>query len=136
MLKYILSFFINKKDSYFTTERNFLDTQRKEKGFNLKKFSLELNCAIMRSDISNGSFAPSMYYSTRKDILENPSEYPTDVVEKAKKLSIEDINKALKRYNSETSSSSCSNNYTRRKRSGRSRGRSSGSCPSNHDILF
>ena len=116
-------------------EEDFLKKTKGRK-FDLKKFSFKLNCAIMRSDINNGAFSPNMYYSTRKDILENPSEYPIDVVTKAKNLSIKDIDKALKRYNLETSSLFFSNNHSRRKRSGRSRGRSSGSCPSKHDILF
>lgn len=136
MLKYLLKIFTIKKDPYVLMEEDFLREKTKGRKFDLKKFSFELNCVIMRSDINNGSFSPNMYYSTRTDILENPSEYPIDVVAKAEKLSIKDIDKALKRYNLEASSSSCSNNHSRRKRSGRSRGRSSGSCPSKHDILF
>ena len=136
MLKHILKFFLIKRDPYILVEEDFLRAKTKGKKFNLNDFAFKFNCLIIKCDIDNGAFAPKMYYSARKDILDNPSKYPDDVVERAKNLSIKDIDDAVKRYNSRTSSSSSSHSRSRSRSRGRSSRRSSGSCPSNHDILF
>ena len=133
MLFRIIPYICPRKTKKYKTKQEFQNKTIPQKV--IAEWGIKIDSAMMRIGLGNTcngtSFAPHMYYSARKSILDNPDKYPDDVVSIAKKMKVEDIDNACVEERLKHGFSSDNDSYKRS--SGRS-GRSKSS--SNNDYLF